>query len=176
MGREKRKRKGKKATDLVGRFIRPTEAREAHNDFRSAGAAVRVVPVIVRLHEQGVLNDREFEVLAYYRDQASLAEKSPVRSNCDFSVRGGSGPGVAIMSAQLETWRMERDMGALWSLVRAVAVDDITLEQWCIDHRGSRKRDERGQVLAKPLPYPEHVGIAAMELKYAAGGIVVGRR
>ena len=169
------KRKKRKDNPLVDRFLRPTEAREAHNDFRSAGAAVRVVPVIVRLHEQKVLNDREFEALAYYRDQASLAEKSPVRSCCDFSPRGGHGPGVAIVSAQLEASKIERGMGELWRLCRAVAVDDMTLEAWCIQQHGAMKRDDAGNVLAVPVPHPLHLGIAAMELKYAAGGIVTGR-
>jgi hypothetical protein len=169
MGRARNKtRRTRKANAVVEQYVRPTEAREAHNDFRSAGMAVRVVPVIVRLHEAGVLNDREFEALAYYRDQASLAEHSPVRSCCDFSPRGGHGPGVAILSATLETGRMERDMGPLWPLCRAVAVDDITLERWCIDRHGAMAP---GGVVADPF----HVGIATLELKYAAGGIVVGR-
>lgn len=167
MGKPRKKRN--KAADVVARFVRPTEQREAHNDFRSVGAAVRIVPVIVRLHEQGVLNDREFEALAYYRDQASLADKSPVRSSCDFSVRGGSGPGVAIISAAIETGRMERNMGPLWSLCRSVAVDDVTLERWAMWEWGSVKGSD------PPAPCPEKVSMAALELKYAAGGIVVGR-
>ena len=165
----KAKRKKSKGNPFVERFVRPTEERLAANDFRSAGAAVRVVPVIVRLHEAGVLNDREFEALAYYRDQASLADRSPTRSCIDFSPRGGHGPGVAIMSAAIETGRMERDMGPLWPLCRAVAVDDVTLERWCIERYGSL--NTAGPLVADP----QQVGIATLELKYAAGGIVVGR-
>ena len=149
--------------------LKPTAERERKNVFRSMGMANRLVPVIFRLHEAGVLNDREFEALAYYRDQASLADKSPTRSCIDFSPRGGHGPGVAIMSASLETGRMERDMGPLWSLCRAVAVDDVTLERWCIERYGSL--NTAGPLVADP----QQVGIATLELKYAAGGIVVGR-
>ena len=158
-----RKRKTrKKSTD--SRFLRPTEAREAHNDFQSAGAARRVVPVIMQLHRKDVLTQEEFEALAYYRDQASLADRSPTRSCIDFSPKGGYGPGVAIMSAQIETGRLEKRMGPLASLVRAVAVDDMTLEAWCLQRYGSMSPDV-------PVPDPALVGIATLELKYAAGGI-----
>ena len=167
MAKAKKKRKAQNPT--LDRFLRPTDERQAANDFRSAGAAMRVVPVIVRLHELGVLNDREFQALAYYRDQASLADHSPTRSCIDFSPRGGHGPGVSIMSARLETGRMERDMGPLWKLCRAVAVDDVSIERWCIERYGSLN------TAGPPVAKPDDVGIAALELKYAAGGIVVGR-
>lgn len=169
-----RKKRSKTANPTVAKFLRPTEAREAHNDFRSAGAAVRVVPVIVRLHEAGVLNEREFAALAYYRDQASLADTSPVRSCCDFSPRGGHGPGVAILSAAIETGRIEANMGPLWALCRAVAVDDVTLEGWVVSRRGAIPLQKMHAQDAKAW-MDEKIGIAALELKYAAGGIVVGR-
>ena len=74
-----RKRKSKSSNATVARFLRPTEAREAHNDFQSAGVAHRVIPVIVRLGPKpagnGLLTQDEFEALAYYRDQASLADR-----------------------------------------------------------------------------------------------------
>ena len=162
MARKTRKAK-QKAPSAIERFVRPTEHREAHNDFRSVGPAMRVVPVIVRLHESNVLNDREFEALAYYRDQESLAEKSPVRSCIDFSPKGGHGPGVAIVSAQIETWRIERNMGPLAPLCRAVCVDDIKLERW-IERKVGRSADRDR--------FKQEIGIAALELKYAAGGIV----
>lgn len=163
-----KRRKGKKAapTDIVP----PTPEREAHNETQSLGMARRIVPEIVRLHKLGVLNDHQFKALAYYRDQASLADKSPLRSGCDFSVRaGGSGPGVAIISAQRETWRMERDMGALWELARAVAVDDVSLRQWCINRYGGVERD-KGIVPVREKFYMERT---RLELKFCAGRIVV---
>jgi len=139
---------------------RPTPEREAHNDFRSVGMARQLVPPIVRLHELGAISDQEFAALAYYRDQASLADRSPVKSCIDFSPKGGHGPGLAILSAQRETWRLERDMGGLAELCRAVCVADITLEGWCLHKHGGDKPD------------PRHLSIALLELKYAAGGIV----
>lgn len=150
------KRKHKKKTprtDPVARFLRPTGEREAHNDFRSVGVAVVVVPVIVRLHEAGLINDEEFSALAYYRDQAGLADKSPTRSCIDFSPKGGEGPGIAIASAIRETARIESNMGELRALCRAVCVDDVTLKHLCADD-------------------PKRIAMAVLELKYAAGGIV----
>lgn len=164
MGRKQRK--AKKRNDPLDRFLRPTPEREAANDFRSAGPAVRVIPVIEQLHSKGVLTAEEYKALAYYRDQASLADKSPVRSCCDFSPRGGHGPGVAILSAKIETGRIERNMGALWELCRAVCVDDVTLEAWCLAKYGSQ------HIEGEPSANPEMIGIATLELKYAAGGIV----
>ena len=183
MAKAKNKRKQKRTEPL---FVRPTRERETHGGFQSAGAAVRAIPVIVTLHERDVLTDDEFAALAHYRDQASLADKSPVRSNCDFSVRGGgNGPGVAITSASLETARIERDMGPLWRLCRAVCVDDIPLDEWCIAQGLKAKQAQidamKGaaramaswrQSVGLPVADPEAVGIATMELKYAAGGIV----
>ena len=111
---------------------KPTPERTAHNDFRTVGMAMQLVPPIVRLHEQGLINDREFAALAYYRDQAGLADKSPVKSCLDWTPKGGHGPGIAIISAQRETWRLEQNMGALWAMCRAICVDDVTVEGWYV--------------------------------------------
>jgi hypothetical protein len=136
-----------------------TPERAAKGVFISAGMARRLVPMIDQLRASEVLNDREHKALGYYRDQASLAERSHTKSCIDFSPGGGRGPGVAIISAQRETHRMERDMGPLASLVRAIAVDDQSLKEWCQHRFGSN--------------YPKsQIGIAVLELKYAAGGII----
>lgn len=163
-----RRRKRKPAP--VATVVQPTPEREARNETQSAGMARKVVPEIVRLHKQGVLNDRQFANLAYYRDQASLADKSPTRSGLDFSPKGGgNGPGVAIISAQRETWRMEREMGGLWELARAVCVDDMSLRQWCIEKYGGVERD-KGIVPIREKFYMER---ARLELQFCAGAIVV---
>lgn len=167
----KAKRKGKRKADPVARFIRPTEQREAHNDFRSVGAAVRVVPVIVRLHERDLISDKDFEALAYYRDQASLADRSPVRSCCDFSPKGGHGPGVAIMSAQIETGRIENDLGSLWSMTRQIVVDDVPVERIAADRIGSFKLMRLPPAEAKKRITKE-VAMVVLELRFAAGRIV----
>lgn len=161
----KRKAKAPKLPNSAEQYLRPTAERQAHNDFRSVGMAMQLIPPIVRLHERGLINDREFQALAYYRDMAGLADRSPVKSCIDFSPKGGHGPGVAIISAQRETWRIEREMGPLWAMCRAICVDDITLEGWCLHKYGSTPDSV--------TPDPHDVAVTIMELKYAAGGIVI---
>lgn len=82
MAKKKRKDRAKRVESLEAKFIGPTLERIARNHFRSAGAARKLVPVIDTLHNKGDLTNEEYENLTYYRDQASLADKSPVRSCC----------------------------------------------------------------------------------------------
>lgn len=160
----KAKRKTPKGNGIVDQYLRPTPEREAHNDFRTVGMAMQLIPPIVRLHEQGLINDTEFKALAYYRDQAGLADKSPVKSCLDWTPKGGHGPGIAIISAQRETWRIESDLGPLWHMVRAICVDDVTVEGWCLGKYGSAGPDS---VEARP----DDVVFTLFALKHAAGGI-----
>ena len=151
-----------------------TPERSQHNAFQSAGMARRVVPAIDLLLASEQITEAEHRALAHYRDQASLAERSPVRSCCDVSPRGGHGPGVAIVSARIETARMEREMGELAELARRVAVEDWSLTAWCIHRFGGR---DRGRAI---VPRGENNGLkkiamARMELRFAAwriGGAV----
>ena len=160
----------------VDASIRPTPEREAKNETISAGMARRIKPMIDTLYERGDLSVKQWEALHYYRDQASLADRSPVRSCCDPSVRGvnDNGPGVAIMSAKIETARMERDMVQLWRIARAIAVDDLSLSQWCINEHGGRERyDGRGRFVAMvPVNEKFNMAQARLQLRYAAGYIV----
>jgi hypothetical protein len=168
----KRKRK---AAPIKTEYVGATPEREARNPTRSAGLSRRIIPMIDILAERGVLNPKEHAILAYYRDQAGLADRSPVRSCCDNSPRGGGhGPGVAIMSATLETARLEREMGSLWELARAVAVDDWSLSRWCIEKFGGRERyDGKGKLVAVvPINEKRHVEVARMELRMAARRIM----
>jgi len=134
----------------------------------------RRVPIIDSLHRQDILSEREYTALAYYRDQASLAERSPVKSCIDATVGGGNGPGVAIISAVIETGRLEREMGALCDIARAVAVDDISLAQWCIAKHGGRERyNGKGEFVAVvPINEKRHMETARVELKMAARRIM----
>lgn len=175
------KRKATKRIDSAARFVRPTEQREAHNDFRSAGAAVRLVPVIETLLVAGKLTRAEFDALAYYREQAHKAEDdmaqgstlSPERimggggSNC-----GGGFPAVMLATpAIIMTGYIENNLGPLRSLARAIAVDDISPAQWAIAKTGGIERVEKGRTVIRPKD--RHApAIAVMELKYAAGTIL----
>jgi hypothetical protein len=171
-----RKRKAAKKPELLDNYLRPTPEREAHNDFRSDGMARRIVPVIDTLHDAGKLTEAEWSKLSYYRDQASIAERSPVKCGIDFSIKGeGHGPGVAIMSAELETWRMERDMGPLWRIARAIAVDDLSLAQWCVKQHGGRERyDGKGKLVAiVPVAEVRVKRMALQDLRMAAHRITL---
>ena len=167
MAKPRKKRKVRIEPDAM----RPTPEREGRNDFQSAGMARKLVPEIERLHAKGLLTDSEFAALAYYRDQASLADKSPVRSCINFEPRGGHGPGVAILSASIETGRIERDMGELWRIARAVAVDDMSLSQWCVQVHGGRERTHEGKVIAI-VPPDKTVALARKQLRMASHKIV----
>lgn len=177
----RKRKKHRKATQGAGgaekRFLRPTGEREAHNDTISAGVARRIVPPIDTLYKRGKLTDAQFAALAYYRDQANLANRSPVKDSCDFSIGGGDGgPGVAITSAMLETSKMEHKLGSLCGIAQAVARDDWTLTRWCIEQHGGRERyDSKGRFVAMvPRREKEVMRDALRDLRKAAGKIEIG--
>lgn len=172
-------KRGRKMKHIVEKLEEPT--REQAGAFARAGVmhfetsttkvAYRRLPMIDRLLTARVISEDEYSSLAYYRDQAGLADRSPVRSCCDNSPRGGDhGPGVAILSAQIETGRMERDMGALWRIARAIAVDDWTLERWCVEQFGGRERyNGKGELIAiVPVLEKQHMKRARIDLRAAA--------
>lgn len=170
MGKSRTKKKAK-----VDDRIAPTAEQQARSDFHSAGMAYKRIPVIDTMLTRGQLTDKEHLALSYYRDQASLADKSPIKSCIDFTVTGGDhGPSAAITSAILETARMERDMLSCWRIARAVAVDDISLTEWCIKQYGGRERyGPKGNFIAVvPVREKSVIGLALMDLKHAARRIV----
>lgn len=175
----KRNRKRKTPSPQID-TVKPTPEREARNQTVSAGMARRIKPMIDILRDRGVLSASQHEMLDYYREQANLAEVSPVRSCCDDTVRGGSGngPGAAITSAKLEVARMERqlaeyspgDAQAMADVLRAVARDDMSLSAYCIAKYGGRERyDARGRFVAMvPNKEKRNMGIERINLLYAA--------
>ena len=164
----------RKAKAKIDDRMPPTAQQMARADFHSAGMAYKRVPVIDTMLARGQLTDREHIALSYYRDQASLADRSPLKSCIDFSVKGGdSHPSAALTSAMLETGRIERDMGSVWPIARAVAVDDVSLTEWCIDQHGGRERyNADGKVIAIVPVGSRVIEFALMDLKHAAGRIV----
>ena len=170
------------------RIIGPTEEQIATGVFRRANAAYRRVPVIDTLHDAGKLTYAEYAALSFYRAQAIQAEDDAARSSplAPERVMGGGGQSggsttpITLLStpALLETARIERDLGSLLDIARAVAVDDKSLTQWCIERHGGRERyDGKGKFVAM-VPNgrcsgPDSVmGIALLELKWASGRIV----
>ena len=159
-----RKKRGPSEKAVVNPF------REQHGPTVSAGMARKVVPVIVTLKTRGDITQSEYDALNHYRDQASLAEQSPTRDSCDFSVRGGTegnGPSLAIISAKRETERLERLLGNLRGVCRAVCVDDLSLTQWACKQHGSRER-KRGNVVEFVPKGKKVIDFARWELKFAA--------
>lgn len=151
----------------------PTPEQFAQGQFRKPLITHIRVPVIDTLAERGDLTNAEHAALNYYRDQAGLADRSPLKSNLDRSVGAGHGPGVSIISAAIETGRIERDLGSLREIARAVAVDDVSLTQWCIAKHGGRERyNGSGKVVAiVPVSERRHMRTALLELKFAAGRV-----
>jgi len=168
----KNNRKKKPKTDDR---IPPTVEQMRRAEFHSAGMAYKRIAVIDTMLTRKQITDREYLVLDYYRQQASIADSSPVKSCIDFSVTGGDmGASAAITSAILETARIERDLGSLRQLARAVAVNDISLTEYCIEKHGGRERyDGKGRFVAMvPVNEKSVIGLALLELKMAARRIV----
>lgn len=166
--------------------ISPTMEQMATGDFVSAGMAYRRTPVIDTMLKCGKLTEREYIALGYYRDQASQAEDDAKRMSvmAPEKAMGGGGKGHPIggyipqdycdSPATLETARIERDLGILAPIANAIAVQDTSLSQWCIDQYGSRERyDGKGRFIALvPLFEKRALATALLELKMAAGRIV----
>lgn len=148
----------------------PTPEQHGHGDFVRFGGRWRRVPVIDTMRDRKQLTRDEHRALARYRDMAALAVRSPTRSCLDVAVRGAASDlprSAATVSAELDVARMERDMGSVADIARAVAVDDMTLSQWCIAKHGGRERLEGDKVRAI-VPPDGSVKIALMELRTAA--------
>lgn len=177
----KAKRKKRPATEQ--RFG-PTPEQLGHGRYdsvtvrteRAAAVAFRRIAMIDTLKDQGVLSDTEHKALAYYRDQAQMAERSPLKSCLDQSKGSGDTLALpaAITSAIIATARIERDMGQLADIARAIAVDDKSISQWCIDKHGGRERyNSAGKFVAMvPIAEKRVIDIARLELKMAAHRIV----
>lgn len=170
----KRRSKAKPVKDAR---IMPTGERLQHGAVVSAGMAHRFVPVIDTLRDGGRITDREHAALAFYRNQADLAERSPVKSCLDFGVSGGGGDihlSASVVSALLVVSRIDRDLGSLCDLVKAIAVNDWSLTRWCCERFGAReRRDGSGAFVAMvPLGEKRAVATALLELRNAAGLII----
>jgi hypothetical protein len=186
MGRGKKKRP---ALAILGE--EPTPELMARGEFRQGGVwatganersglAYRRVPVIDTLFNANQLTASEYDALTYYRDQALRAEDDTAEDGTLAPARimggGGGAPGSRIPAklvftpAIAETGRIERELGALLDIARAIAVDDLSLTQWCISKHGGRERyDGKGKFVAVvPINEKRHVEMARLELKMAA--------
>jgi hypothetical protein len=172
----KRNRKSRVIDQRVG----PTPEQNRLADYASVGMAHRRVPAIETLRARGLLSDGEYRRLAFYRDQVSLAERSLTKSCLNIVIgmapgRTGSerGPSAATVSARLTVGRIERELGSLLGIARAVAVEDMSLSQWCVaKHGGREKFDADGAFVAVvPLAEKRVMAGAKLDLKMAAARI-----
>ncbi len=184
MARRNRRNRTVKAVPFQA-FVRPTAQREAHNDTHDAGAARRVTPVIDTLLEAGKLTQARYNALSHYRDQAhraedDMAQESPLSPDRIMggvqSGSSGSKVPVGILLATpaiCEVAIIERDLGSLRGIARAIAVDDITLSKWCIACHGGRERyDAKGKLVAiVPNAEKRVTDQALLELRMAADRI-----
>lgn len=175
MGKATKTKTRKKRVSQIG-YHAPTREAETHGSYIRAGIAYRRVPMIDTMLSRGQITTAEHASLGYYRDQASIAERSPVRSCLNRDVISGDGGhiSIAVQSAILQVARIERDLGSLRDIARAVAVDDTSLSQWCIDQNGGRERyDGKGKFIALvPVRERENMRLAIMMIKMAAHRIV----
>lgn len=159
----------------------PTKQRIAHNDFERAGMAYRCVPMIDTLLLTKRITHAEHQALEYYRDQAHRAEDDVAEQGTlspEKIMGGGCGsaqqsyiPTMLIASpAIIETARIERDLGSLLDIARAIAVDDWSLSRWCINRHGGRERyDGKGMFLCMvPVAEKRVLDLARLELRMAA--------
>lgn len=174
------KAKRKKKPEPI-QIIGPTEEQLSRGVFVRANMAYKRVPVIETLLKAGKITQRQFDALSYYREQAHQAEDDYKRSSTLAAdrVNGGggqsTGSGIPIIftPAIAETGRIERDLGSLLDIARAVAVDDLSLSQWCVKKYGGRERyNGKGEFVAiVPISERRTVQTAMLELKFAAGRI-----
>jgi hypothetical protein len=168
-------KRGKRAPRDV--IAGPTLEQTRHGDYVRAGVSYKRVPVIDTMLTRQQITHEQHRLLAHYRDQAQLAERSQTKSCLDQRIGGGANddyvPAV-ILSAKIETGRIERDLGSLLDITRAICVEDKTLTEWCVGIYGGRERyDGKGKFIAI-VPNQEAVVMkrALAEIRYAAGMIV----
>lgn len=126
-----------RAKPVKEKRIEPTPEQQAKGSFTSAGMAYKRTPVIDTMLAREQITTAQYIALSYYRDQAIAADRSPIKSNIDFTVRSGNQRPIGYMTPQqIETARIEADLGKLRAIVRAIAVDDVSLSQWCVENYG----------------------------------------
>lgn len=136
------------------------------------GKAYRRRPMIDTLADQGLFSEREFKALSFYRHCATIADKSPVKDSLDRQRYGGTGngPTAAYLTACEVVRDCERAAGSLADILRAVAVDDISISDWAMKQAGAVEqcRDRKGKLVCRLEPRQGALRIAQLEIKIAA--------
>lgn len=171
MGKTRKAKTKRNPVEIFG----PTVEQTNHFDYERALLAYKRVCIIDKLREQGVITERQHKGLARYRDVAIADDRSLIRDSLDKAAEGfsggsgGLGMPPSLLRNAIELGRLERDLGALQDIARAIAVDDMSLSQWAMHQSGSvmREREERGRVITWFEPKRKAKEIATMELRMA---------
>lgn len=127
-----------------------TPEQQGKGEFRRIGMHYRRVPVIETLYAEHKLTSRQFNGLARYRDVAVADERSLIEDSVGKMMRGacggGEGPQDFSLRNAIELGRLDRALGSLADIARAIAVDDMTLSDWAMSRHGSIER-VRGNVV-----------------------------
>ena len=146
-----------------------TEKREGGSSI-SIGKAYRRRPMIETLGERGLFSEAELKALRHYRHHAIIAERSPLRDSLDQQRFGGNGTGptVELLNAQRVRDDCERAAGSLCAILRAIAVEDLSLSQWAMSLSGSLEKQRSDGKGTRLEPKAGQLGIARMEMQMAA--------
>lgn len=144
-GRAKRREDRRKRVEMG--TCAPTQEAMRHGDFERAAIAYRRRPVIDVLFERGVLNARQYAAMWRYRDLFDMLDQSETRDSCDKltdPMRGGGGSAEAKMDKMIDggwglQW-LDRELGSLVHIARAVIGRDMSLSQWAIEQGGAKER------------------------------------
>lgn len=173
MQRDRQQNNQREPRPVKVKRIEPTPEQAARSDFKSAGMAYKKTPVIETMLKRGQITTAEYISLSYYRDQATAADRSPIKSNIDFAVRSGNARPIGYSTPQeIETARIEHDLGQLQAIARAIAVDDQSVSEWCIAKHGGRERMQGRAIVLVPRT-EKHTRLAVQDLKMAAHRIVI---
>lgn len=175
-----KRRKRQNVVHLV--IERPTPEREAKSQFLSAGMAYRATPVIDTLLALKVLTHAEWASLDHYRDQAHKAQDDEAQSSTLAPERIMGGSRSTVISGPLpskfhwtpaiaETARIESNLGELVNIARAIAVDDLSLTDWCVKQHGGKERirGNKTEIVPRGTAHgAKRIERAQMELRWAA--------
>ena len=145
MAKARKVKKAKPDDDRVD-LVAPTDEQMAQGIFVRAKLAYRRLPVIDVMYNAGHLTERQYAALCHYRNMAIAQDFSPARCTLDRTPRGGGG-GMPpyILRAILEVSRIDKTIGPLCDIVRAVAVQEQTVSQWAMAKYGSVMRQRESK-------------------------------
>lgn len=138
----------KKKQAVVSGIMGPTDEQFGRAGYERASLAYRRIAVIRTLHTTGKLSDRQYDGLSRYRDIGIKCERSDIMDSCQrlLHIAGGmsDGPAPSTLRALTELGWLERELGSLSDIARAIAIDDVTVSEWAMRHGGSVMREREG--------------------------------